>query len=92
MKLHIWSKTKIGKWANSLTLIFILLIVLKILNFQRISLPLQTPTIAVFAIVGFVMALTSSIKDKDRALLTIVSILVGLLIAIWLAAEIALSY
>jgi len=84
MKLQIWSKSKIGKWANSLTLIFFVLIALKLINLQAIRLPIPTPIIVVLGFVGFLMGLISIIKEKDKAVFTILSILVGLLILIWI--------
>lgn len=92
MKLQLWSKTKSGKWAASLTLIFIVLMVLKLMNLAIIRLPFPTPFIAVFGVVGFIMGLISIIKKKDRALLTLLSIPIGLLIIFWVAAEIAFSH
>lgn len=89
MKIQLCSKTKTGKWAASFTLIFIVLMALKLMNLSIIKLPFPTPFIAVFGVVGFVMGLISIIKNKDRALLTLLSILIGLLIIFWLAAEIA---
>lgn len=92
MKVQLWSKTKIGKWAASLTLFFIVLIVLKLMNLTMIRLPFPTPFIAVFGVVGFVMGLISIIKNKDRALLTLLSIPIGLLIIFWVVAEIAFPH
>ncbi len=92
MKIQLWSQTKTGKWAASLTIIFIVLIALKLMNLAIIRLPFPTPLIAVFGVIGFVMGLISIIKNKDRALLTLLSIPIGLLIIFWVAAEIAFSY
>lgn len=45
-----------------------------------IRLPLPTLFLAVIGVAGFVMGVISIVKNKDRALLTLLSIPVGLLI------------
>lgn len=92
MKIQLWSETKTGKWAASLTLIFIIFIVLKFMNVAIIRLPFPTPLIAVIGVVGFIMGVISIIKNKDRSLLVLLSILIGLLIIFWVAAEIAFPH
>ncbi len=79
MKLKIWSSSVIGKLANVFSLIFIVLIALKLL---AIRLPLPTPAIA--------LGLIAFIKNKDRSILTILSIIVGIIIVLWTAGEILL--
>lgn len=89
MKIHLWSKTKVGKWAAILTLLFIVLISLKLLTLRiSIRIPLPTPFIAVLGVIGFVMGIVSFVKNKDRALLTLLSIPFGLFIIFWMVAEI----
>lgn len=61
---------------------------LKLMNLAIIRLPFPTPFIAVFGVAGFVMGLISIIKNKERALLTLLSIPVGLLIIFWIGSEI----
>ncbi len=93
MKIRLWPETKAGKWAAILTLIFIITILIKISAFAMvIRLPLPSPILAVFGVAGFVMGIVSIIKNKDRALLTLLSIPVGLLILFWTAAEIAFPH
>ncbi|WP_035295051.1 hypothetical protein [Clostridium sp. KNHs214] len=93
MKMQLCSKTKAGKWAAILTLLFIVLMALKLSTLAiRIRLPLPTPFIAVIGVVGFIVAVVSIIKNKDRALLTLLSILVGLLIIFWTIAETAFPH
>lgn len=87
MKIQIISKTKIGKWAALLTLLFIALMGLKALNIG-IRIPLPSPFIAVFGVIGFVLGIISFFKNKDRSISVILSIAVGLLIIFWGAAEV----
>lgn len=88
MKTKIWSSSVIGRLANIFSLLFIVLIVLKMLALIR--LPLPTPAIAVLGIAGLVLALVSFIKNKDRSILTFLSIIVGIIIILWTAGEILL--
>lgn len=93
MKVQLWSKTTTGKWAAILTLLFIVLMVLKFSALAiTIRLPLPTPFIAVLGVIGFIMGMIAMIKNKDRALLTLLSIPIGLVIIFWIAAEIAFPH
>ena len=93
MKMHFWSKTTAGKWAAGLTLAFIVLMALKMIGLgATIRLPLPTPVLALLGVIGFVMGLIAVIKYKDRAILTLLSIPVGLLIIFWTIAEIAFPH
>lgn len=93
MKTQIWSTTKAGKWAAGLTLAFIVLMAIKMTALGAIiRLPLPTPALAVMGVIGFVMGLMAVIKYKDRAILTLLSIPVGLLIIFWTIAEIAFPH
>jgi uncharacterized membrane-anchored protein len=57
---------------------------------SRISLP--SPLIAVLGVIGFVLGIISIVKNEDRALFTLLSIPVGLLILFWVAAEIVVPH
>ena len=93
MKIQLCSRTKAGKWAAILTLLFITLMSLKLSALAMfIRLPLPTPLIAVIGVAGFIVGVVSIIKNKDRALLTLLSIPVGLLIIFWTIAEIAFPH
>lgn len=83
MKMQILSKTPSGKWAGLLTLAFIVLMALKYFR-----LPLPSPAIAVLGVAGFILAVVSIIKNKDRSLLTWLAIPVGLILIFWIGAEI----
>lgn len=88
MKIQIWSKTKIGKWASILTLLFIVLMALKLSALAiTIRLPFPSPFIAVLGVIGFVLGIISVFKNKDRAFFVLLSLPVGLLIIFWLTAE-----
>jgi hypothetical protein len=93
MKMQFWSKTTTGKWAAGLTLAFIVLMALKMVGLGvAIRLPLPSPALALMGVVGFVMGLIAVIKYKDRALLTLLSIPVGIIIIAWTIAEIAFPH
>jgi len=93
MKVQIWPKTKNRKWAVILTLLFIVLMVLKMSALATIiRLPFPSPFIAVLGEIGFILGLISIFKNKDRSLFVLLSIPVGLLIIFWVAAEIAFPH
>ena len=83
MKITLVPKSKAGKWAVILSVAFIILMAVKML-FHFI---LPSMVIAALGLAGFVAGIISVIK-KDRAILVFVSILVGAVIILWIAAEI----
>lgn len=93
MKIQLRSNTRAGKWAAILTLLFIVLMSLKVWTLGiLIRIPLPTPFIAGLGVIGFIMGIVSFVKNKDRSLLTLLSIPLGLLIIFWIAAEIAFPH
>lgn len=89
MKIQLWSKSTTGKWAAALTLLFIISMSVKLSTLAmliRRSLP--TPFLAIIGVIGFLLGIISIVKNKDRAILTLLSIPIGLLIILWTAAEI----
>ena len=93
MKMQFWSKTTTGKWAAGLTMAFIVLMAIKMTAIgATIRLPLPTPVLALLGVIGFIMGLIAIIKYKDRALLTLLSIPVGIIIIAWTLAEIAFPH
>lgn len=93
MKIQLWPKKTAGKWAAILTLIFIVTMSLKISALANmIRLPFPSPFLAIIGVAGFVMGAISIVKNKDRALFTMLSIPVGLLIIFWVAAEIVFPH
>ena len=63
-------------------------IVMMILKFFTYSIPFPTPAIAGLGVIGFVLGTISMIKNKDRSLLTLLSVILGLVVVLWIAAEI----
>ncbi|MDD4550108.1 MAG: hypothetical protein PHT79_10170 [Syntrophomonadaceae bacterium] len=57
-----------------------------------IRIPLPIPFIAGLGVIGFIMGIVSFVKNKDRSLLTLLSIPIGLLIIFWIAAELAFPH
>jgi hypothetical protein len=84
VKITLLPRNRTGKWSAGLSVFFIILIGLKI---QPAGIPLPTFFIAILGLAGFFAGIAAIIKDKDRAILTFLSILVGLIIIIWFAAE-----
>lgn len=67
MKIQLYSKTKSGKWAASLTLPFIVMMILKFSTSAiPLRMPLPTPYIACIGVIGFIMAVISIIKNRDK--------------------------
>ena len=89
MKMGLWPKAKAGKYAACFTLLFIILMILKFFTYS-ISLP--TPVIADVGVLGFLFGTISTIKNKDRSPLTLLSVTVGLLVILWVAGEIIFPY
>ncbi len=77
MKIKLCSTAKVGKYAACSTLLFIILMILKFFTY---SIPLPTPVIAGLGVLGFILGAISMIKSKDRSLLTLLSIAIGLLV------------
>ncbi|MDK9711336.1 hypothetical protein [Acidaminobacter sp.] len=85
MKISTMPKDSAGKWAVYLSVLFVVLMVLKFT--QAVRLPLPSPLIALFAIAGLVLSLISIFLHKGRAILLLIPVLVGLLVAAWTTAE-----
>ena len=81
--MRLLPKTRAGRWALWLSAGFIILIAVKIIAF----LPLPTFAVAALGLVGFIMGIVAIFKNKDRAILTFIAILVGLLIVLWTVLE-----
>lgn len=88
MKIRVWSKTAAGRLAAIFNLLFITLIALKI--FIQIHLP--TPFIAGLGMAGFLIGMIAIFRNRERSLLTLLTVPVGLLIIFWTAAEIAFPH
>ena len=83
MKIAFIPKSTPGKWALGLGIAFIILIGLKILGLM----PLPTFAIAALGLAGLVTSIVAIFKNGDRAVLTFLPVLVGLIIILWIAAE-----
>lgn len=93
MKMQLYSKRPAGKWAGILTLLFIVLMTIKLSALAMlIRLPLPTPFLAIIGVIGFALGMISVVKNKDRSILTLLAILIGLLIILWTALEIAFPH
>jgi len=79
-------KTTLGKWAVGLSVAFIFLIGMKIANYFHF--PLPTLAIAVLGIMGLIIGLLAVFRNKDRAILNYLPLIVGVIILLWAAAEI----
>lgn len=89
MKIKFWPTPKLGQAAAVLTLLFIILMLLKMGALGiHIILPVPSPLIAILAVVGLVLGLLSIYLKKDKAILTWLSIPIGLLVFFWIGAEI----
>jgi len=84
MKITLLPKNNLGKCSVGLSIAFIILIWLKI----QFSIHVMTFAIAALGLTGFVTSLVSIFKNKDRAVLTFLPILVGLIIILWITGEI----
>jgi len=83
MKIAFIPKSTQGKWAAGLGIAFIIFIAMKIIGFM----PLPTFSIAALGLAGFVTGIVAIFKNRDRAILTFLPVLVGLVIILWIAAE-----
>ncbi len=90
MKTQLIPKSKVGIGAMVFSLLFVIIIVLKILASNtsfNLRIPLPTPAIAVLGVIGLILGLIAVFKYKDRALFTCLSIPIGTIIVVWFAAE-----
>ena len=91
--MQLYSKTTAGKWAGILALLFIVLMAIKLsVLAMLIRLPLPTKFLAIIGGIGFLLGIVSVVKNKDRSILTLLAILIGLLIILWIAAEIVFPH
>ena len=83
MKLNILPKTTTGKWSLGFSVAFLIFIWAKI----QYSIRVPTFAIAALGLVGFFMSLIAFFKNKDRSILNLLPVLVGLVILLWIAGE-----
>ena len=83
MRLNVLPKTTLGKWSVGLSIVFIILIWMK----MQYSIHVPTFAIAAVGLIGFIMSIIAIFRNKDKAILNFLPILVGLIIILWIAAE-----
>jgi len=83
MRLTFLPKTTLGKWSVGLSIAFIILIWMKI----QYAIHLPSFAIAALGLAGLVIGIAAIFKNKDRAVLNLLPIIVGLVILLWIAAE-----
>ena len=83
MRLTVLPKTTLGKWALGLSIAFIILIWWKIQG----SMPIPVFAIAAIGLAGFTVVIIAIFRNKDKAILNLLPLLVGLVILLWIAAE-----
>ena len=76
-------KTALGTWSVVISILFIILIWTKI----QFSIHVPSFAIATSGVLGFVVSLVAIFRNKERAILVFLPVLVGLLIIVWGAAE-----
>ena len=83
MKLNFIPKTRLGKWSIGLSIVFIILIWTKI----QYSIPMPSFAIAALGLTGLFTGIVAIFRNKDRSVLNLLPLLVGLLILLWITAE-----
>ena len=87
--MKLLSRAKTGRWSAGLMVLFLVLMIMKFINLPVIRLPLPTPVLAILPVAGFCLGIRSFVKYKDRSLMTLLSLLFGLLVIAWIEAELA---
>ncbi len=82
--MKLWPVRRLSQWSAGLTVAFIIMIALKMADLM----PLPTPFIGLLGLVGFFTGIVALFRYKEKSLLVWLSVLVGLLIIFWTAAEI----
>jgi hypothetical protein len=88
MKLYFSPKTRLDKWSLGLSIVFIIMITLKMLGFM----PLPTFAIAILGVAGSVTSLVAIFINKDKSVLILLPVLIGLIILFWIIAEIVFPH
>ena len=83
MRLNVLPKTTLGKWSVGLSIVFIILIWMK----MQYSIHVPTFAIAAVGLIGFIMSIIAIFRNKDRSILVLLPILVGIIIVLWTAGE-----
>ena len=83
MRLNVVPKTTLGKSSVGLSIVFIILIWMK----MQYSIHVPTFAIAAVGLIGFIMSIIAIFRNKDRSILVLLPILVGIIIVLWTAGE-----
>ena len=83
MRLNVLPKTTLGKWSVGLSIVFIILIWMK----MQYSIHVPTFAIAAVGLIGFIMSIIAIFRNKDRSIVVLLPILVGIIIVLWTVGE-----
>ncbi|MDV3426278.1 MAG: hypothetical protein LIR50_03680 [Bacillota bacterium] len=83
MKIRLMPRTLSGKWSVVLSILFIILIWLK----MEYSIHVMTFAIAAIGLAGFIISIIAIVKNKDRSIISFLPVLVGLIIILWIIGE-----
>ena len=83
MRLNVLPKTTLGKWSVGLSIVFIILIWMK----MQYSIHVPTFAIAAVGLIGFIMSIITIFRNKDRSIVVLLPILVGIIIVLWTTGE-----
>ncbi|NLW89447.1 MAG: hypothetical protein GXY43_06995 [Clostridiaceae bacterium] len=88
MKAKLAPSSKLGLAAVVVSGILVLLGAIRLLGTRlRFGLPLSMQHLAVVGLLGSLLGLIALLKFKDKSILTIATIVIGVLIAVWLVLE-----
>ena len=79
MRFTFLPKTALGKWSVVISIVFIILIWTKI----QYSIHVPTFAIAALGLIGLLLSIIAIFKHKERSVLVLLPVLVGLIILIW---------
>lgn len=82
MKFSLWPKSSLGKWSSILGLGFIVLMAIKIIWW----LPVPSFGLAAIGLGGLVIGIVAAFK-KELSVFTILAMLAGLVILLWIIGE-----
>lgn len=80
-------ETKLGWWPIGLSIAFVVLTLMKI----KVLIPMPTFVIAALELGGFSASIVAFFKNRDRAILNVLPIIIGVVVVVWTAAELLSS-
>lgn len=76
MEFTLWPETELGRWAASFGIIVVIFILMKIIfNF-----PIMWFIITVQGLLGFIFAMITILKYKEKSILVFLSAIIGIMI------------